>query len=323
MFWKWVLDFQPEVIFSTGGSIRLINLTIRLAQRTRVPIIADFRDDYPNAMYRESRLVAFPRRILMRQLGRLLAVSPVITSGSDPLGNLYGGQYGIPSITFIPSVPHAELQYEPVAPTTLTKKPLRFVYVGGLHLNRWKQLIEIGAILSKTQAQLMGGELVIYAPEDHFHQHRAELQGQPGIRLAGSLRQEEVFQELRNSDVLVHVESFDPIIQRFTWLSVSTKIPQYMAAGRPILAYGPAELASMQHIEETACGLVVGSRDPKALQAVVRQLMRDPILRARLGRQGWEAARDRHDADDAKDRFRRLVCKIAASSCLPPVSCMP
>ncbi|MEI8122025.1 MAG: glycosyltransferase [bacterium] len=315
-FWEWVHDFRPEVIFSSTGSIRMIRLTSSLARRRCLPIIADFRDDYPNALYRESLLAAFPRRVLMGQLARMMALSPIITAGSEPLGKLYSKRYGIPSSTFIPPVQHSEIHAGQAPAPVSHSEGIKFVYVGGLHLNRWQQLIEIGTILAKVQTQSKA-ELVIYAPESHLRQHQAALLAQPCIRVAGALKQDAVFPILRQADVLVHVESFDPQIQRYTWMSVSTKIPQYMAAGRPILAYGPAALASLQHIEETSCGIVVGHRDSAELLAAVRRLQDEPGLRGCLGKKGWQAAQDKHDADRERERFRQLARAIAVSGRAP------
>ncbi|GAB3957775.1 hypothetical protein GCM10027614_73890 [Micromonospora vulcania] len=87
------------------------------------------------------------------------------------------------------------------------------------------------------------------------------------MRLGPSLASDEVPAALRSADVLVHIESFDQEIRRYTRYSVSTKIPQYLASGRPIFGYGPAEVASMNHIQEANAGVIVGTNDAAALAA--------------------------------------------------------
>jgi hypothetical protein len=49
----------------------------------------------------------------------------------------------------------------------------------------------------------------------------------------------EVESELLKYDVGLHLESFDDKFKKFTRLSISTKIPQYMGLGLPILAIHP------------------------------------------------------------------------------------
>ena len=136
------------------------------------------------------------------------------------------------------------------------------MYVGGLHLGCWESLKEIASALPGLLPDRLGVHVVIYAPQPDLEGYGAVLTGTPALKVVGSLRAEEVPRVLSDADVLVHVESFDPAARRYTRLSVSTKIPQYMAAGRAILGYGPGESALCQYIVSTGSGRVVGERDP-------------------------------------------------------------
>ncbi len=48
----------------------------------------------------------------------------------------------------------------------------------------------------------------------------------------------------QDAGVVVHVESFDESMVRRTWVSVPTKIADYLGAGKCILAIGSKELVS-------------------------------------------------------------------------------
>jgi glycosyltransferase involved in cell wall biosynthesis len=117
---------------------------------------------------------------------------------------------------------------------------------------------------------------------------------------------------LRRANVLVHVESFGSAERQYTRLSVSTKIPQYMSAGRPILAYGPGDVASCQYVQDSSSGVVVGRQDRQDLTDALRRLCADADLRARLGRQGWLTAIDKHNAETVRERFRAVLAGAAA-----------
>jgi glycosyltransferase involved in cell wall biosynthesis len=115
--------------------------------------------------------------------------------------------------------------------------------------------------------------------------------------------------------VLLHVEAFDDTVRAYTRLSLSTKIPQYMSSGRPILAYGPGELASCRYIADCDCGRVVGVQDPLALAKATRELASDALVRLGLGRRGWQLACQRHNADKERERFRELLAVGATGGC--------
>jgi glycosyltransferase involved in cell wall biosynthesis len=145
--------------------------------------------------------------------------------------------------------------------------------------------------------------LSIYAPAHELARHAATFAGRPEVRLAGTLASEDVPRALRDADILVHVESFRPEIRRYIRYSVSTKIPQYLAAGRPVLGVGPAEVASMAHIRSARAGIVVGADDPDALVGPLTRLCRDPELRGRLARDGLAFASHQHRRTEVAARF--------------------
>ncbi|MHB8972339.1 MAG: glycosyltransferase family protein [Pirellulaceae bacterium] len=192
-------------------------------------------------------------------------------------------------------------------------RPIRFVYVGGLHLNRWRALAVIGKSLLILREEGRRVELIIHAPKVDVGQYSDSLSGIATIHFGESLSQDQVASTMRAADVLVHVESFEPTARRYTRLSLSTKVPQYMASGRPILVYGPMEVASCRYIQESNCGCVVGLEDEIALLASLRNLTADAMLRARLGRRAWDVARKHHAKEVVREQFR-IALRDAANS---------
>ena len=81
------------------------------------------------------------------------------------------------------------------------------------------------------------------------------------MRFCGSLNAEDVLPEIEDSHCLIHVESFDKQYRVYTRFSVSTKIPEYMASKRGIIAYGPSEIASIQIFNDNGIGCVFTEKD--------------------------------------------------------------
>jgi glycosyltransferase involved in cell wall biosynthesis len=139
------------------------------------------------------------------------------------------------------------------------------MYVGGLQLDRWRTLRDLGRLLDAVDGEMCRWRLRIHAPARDLALHGSAL-AQPGsIEIGASLAPADVPAALAAADVLVHVESFDPEITRYTRLSLSTKIPQYLAAGRPLLAIGPRANASISLVEDSGSGVVVGESSMEEL----------------------------------------------------------
>ena len=82
--------------------------------------------------------------------------------------------------------------------------------------------------------------------------------GCKSIKLCGSVSSMEVRRIQREADILVHVESFSEQSVFETKMSFSTKLIDYMLAGKIIFAIGPAKINSLEvlrnnHLAITAC----------------------------------------------------------------------
>lgn len=181
---------------------------------------------------------------------------------------------------------------------------VRFVYIGGLHLSRWQNLTKIAKTISTLKSKGLSANLTVFAPAYDIAQFGHLLASEPSLHIGGSLKPEDIPHVLWEADVAVHVESFNPRDIVYTRLSVSTKIPQYMAAGRPILAFGPASVASCCYIDNCEGGIVVGHADGKALEKAICLLALDEKHRKRLGWLGWKTAQKNHLLETIQENFR-------------------
>jgi len=134
------------------------------------------------------------------------------------------------------------------------------------------------------------------------------------MRIAGHVPPEGVPAVQRDADVLVHVEAFDRASRRYTHYSISTKIPEYMAAGRPILAYGPAEAASLKYILKSQCGLAVSERSASMIQAAVTELATSASKRREMGSHGRQVAESRHNADSQRIQFQAAMKRAVTNA---------
>jgi glycosyltransferase involved in cell wall biosynthesis len=221
----------------------------------------------------------------------------------------YRQRYGLAFEAFMHAVDAQSL--DSTRPARSPSAVAQFVYVGGLHLGRWELLRDLGQAAQWLRRRGNPAEVVVYAPAADLDAHGACLAERGGVQLGGTLGSREILSVLRGADVLLHVESFDAPIQRYTRLSLSTKLPMYLSAGRPILAYAPAHLASCQHIQQCRSGMVVGIRDPDHLRATMQLLLHDQDLRDRLGAAALRAARARHDIRIERERFRAVLANAA------------
>ena len=295
-----IIEFRPHLVYSCLGNIQISRLALRLAQLCRVPVIPHFMDDWISTQYVGRPDLSFHRARLLRALNSVLDRAPFGLTISSAMAAEYSAKVGKPF--------HAFMNCGVVA--TATPPPLnavlRIVYVGGLHLARWRALREIGDALAILNREGIPGTFTIYAPVSDLAAFGDKLVG-PGIEIGGSLCQAEVPAAIAAADVLVHVESFEPAPRKYTRLSISTKISQYATAARPLFCYGPPEVASLRFVHENAFGLVAGSQEGNELKSQLRRILEDRNLRQQFAENALAVARREFDADKVRQRFESVL----------------
>jgi glycosyltransferase involved in cell wall biosynthesis len=191
------------------------------------------------------------------------------------------------------------------------RKEVRFVYVGGTHLNRWKSLLEIGKAIRELRTQQINAQLVIFSWISPGSEAEILKTMEPDIHFAGSLPKDQVAGVLDEADCLVHVESFDEAMRLYTRLSLSTKIPEYMGAGRPILFYGPSEIASCEYIKTSSAGWICSTQDQADLSGVVKQIIVSREMRLDIGRKAKLMAQECHRGSVVRSELRSLLAQAS------------
>ena len=246
---RWVDDvraFQPQVLHSLLGGVRITRLVLALSRRLDIPVVPHFMDDWLGTLYVDGQLLGLARRQVDRLVARVLERSPLCIAIGRDMQAEYTTRLGKECRVVGNSVDFEAFarSWRPSAPDAASRT---LSYVGGLHLGRGGVLRDVGTALA---AQKRPGEPVwslrlMVPPADlaAAEQLAAEVST---IEVAGSLPPNQVPGALVASDALLFVESSDPHVARFTRLSVSTKVPEYLAARRPVLVVGPEAQASVR-----------------------------------------------------------------------------
>lgn len=303
-----IVEYRPQVVYSMLASNRIMRTVLDVASETSAPIVPHFMDDWPSTLYRRSVLGPLLRWRMSALLREVLRRSPIRMVIGQEMATAFQERYGGCFEPFMNAV-------EPEALSRGTEPPpatsgVLFTYVGGLHLNRWKSLRDIGARLKDLQDKGVQCELRVYT-QARFAEEAKRLDLPGVIRLMGPAEPSDVPRILREAHILVHAESFDEGARRYARYSISTKVPECMAARRPLLAYGPAEVASIAYVARSGAGIAVGERNSGALHEALEALASSGPLRRQLGERAGGLAASCHDAVQQRESFRCLLAKAA------------
>lgn len=306
---EWLDRVKPDIIFFCGGDDNyLYGNVLRLSKRCGAKIVYFITDDHI-LPYRGMNPMDAAYRAWTRNLFRKTSQrSALVLTIGDKMSGVYRSRFGTTSKSVMNLVEISDVA--PLNPTTIRRNHLKFAYVGGLHTGRGKVLAALAASLERVAEAGLHGELNVYSPTPPSPSELLQLERPPFSAYRGGLDAAGVAAVLRESDVVVHVEDDTVASKRKTFLSISTKIPEYMASGTPILAIGPQDVASIEYLAETSSGLVITSTAPDELDSGLTKLFSDPQGRIARAENARAVVWANHDAARVRKELHETLVKL-------------
>lgn len=295
--------FNPEIIYTCGCTIRIHKVANFLSKRYRIPIVLHLMDDWPETLYTSSFLSLFARKKINRELAITHSLSITNFAISEALCEKYENKFGKKYIPLMnPS------KYITTNLFVKDKGIIEFIYAGSLSLNRWKSLLQVAEVLHNINIMKKCANMKLYIPSAWNTVEIKNLFEKYEVEINNYVANDKVYEVYERADVLIHVESFDENYRLFTRYSLSTKIPEYMGAGKPILAYLPKDLHGGEYITKNNAGLV--AHNINDLKACIFKLVEDSSSRCELAIGGLACAKEKHSIDSVHTKLFEVVKNI-------------
>ena len=247
---SFIQDFNPDYIYSLLASDSIMGLCLSLSKRYDIPIIPHFMDDWQGVMFKNDALLCPARLRLVSHLKRIFKKSSFALAISEKMAKEYSGRY---HCKFMPLMNCVEVNHN--NEERELDKNIRIVFSGGLHLNRADSI----EMLCKTLSSIQGYNfsLELFTSQDNWEKYSHQFKDYAFVKYVGFVTQEEILKKNNEADILLHVESFNEKMKKYTRLSISTKIPEYLASKRLIIAIGPVDIASIEYLKDNKAALIL------------------------------------------------------------------
>lgn len=268
---QFVRDFNPDVIWMDGSPLPLMNrLYDHVLKIAKKPAVIFMQDDVYTYESCGSKWIAKLYKWLLRnkvrkvvrQCDDMFVISPKMKKEYDTI-------FGVNSTVITKGIDVDKLP--PISHEI--HNPIRLVYLGQVIYGRIYSLISIAEALRKINADGIKMQLFVYTNNQISEGEKSKLLVKDSVFLMPPVSYSEVPRVMAENDVVVFVESFEPQFCNVARLSFSTKICDYLASGKCILAIGPGNIAPIEYFVEENAAVVASSKDEvvKAIDSIANR----------------------------------------------------
>ena len=249
---EFVRDFEPDVIFAPCYSyFHVSKLALYVKGLVKCPMISYISDDnYSLKQLRVSPSFWINRLITRKWIRRLFSECTFVYTMTELQKQEYEALLKRPMKVLCKSASFSGDEKEIGA-------PIKLIYAGGLYLNRWKVLAKLADALRAINQEVIQAELHIYSGSKLSPRRTKLLNDAKNTFLHDVIPYQELEKRYKNSDIAIHVESFDLKNRLITRLSFSTKIIDCMNSGCAILAIGPNTQAGISYLKKNDAAICV------------------------------------------------------------------
>lgn len=300
---RWLQEQKPDCIFLAPGPAKFIyNIALKLSGEYQIPLVTYICDEYYFVDTPKGLLPRIQLRRLQKKIQQTIHASSELVVICDELKAEYA-RFGTP-ITTVMTGASFPVEEKPIS----EGKPDAICYFGNIRCNRYISLAQVGRALDKLNAKLgTDYKLKIYTSEKD-PEILSAFDGISSVELPGFVTGEAYTREFDKAQRLLHVEGFDAASIAYVRNSVSTKIADSLASGKPLLAYGPKEVASMGHLLRNNCAIT--ATEEGGLEAMLLTAFTDGAACTAAAEKGLEIARRYHDSDLVGKRMRDVFAKV-------------
>lgn len=292
-FREWLDEFSPEaVLVFAGDSGFLMDCARIVAEQYGIPVVIYTTEDY---YFKEYNYLTKNRSLFYKLFYSCLKksyknLSPYVEKGlfnTPMLTECYKEAFEFPCECLFA---RSDIDFIP-AKATVEKDNIRVSYLGNLGLKRHLPLMEIADALGRVSP---GAKLDIYgsATDDVIKL----IEGNKNISYKGFVSYDEVVDVIHSSDLVVHAEYDEPFNLLDLKAAFSTKIPDSVSSGTPLLMYANENLACTDFLIKNKCAFVAVNSEE--LEHVIYDALFDSEKRAQITAVSEEVRKEFFVSDD-------------------------
>ena len=268
---NFIQNFAPDIIFAPCyGDVFMHKLTRYVADLTGKKVISYISDDHYTLRHFSLSPYFWIHKFCMRhQMRKTFPYYSLVYTMTQTQKLQCERDFHANMKILMKAVP-----LETIPDKTNVKYPIRIVYAGGIYLNRWKTLGNVADAIRRINQNGFKIRMDMYTGNTCSSMIKKKLHDGTNSFLHSAVSQNELIEIYHNSDIALHVESFDLKNRLAVRMSFSTKIVDCLASGCAVMAVCDEKQGGMVYLRENSAAICVS--DQREIYSVLNKLADNP-----------------------------------------------
>lgn len=299
---KWLEEQKPTCIFLAPGESKFIyNIALQISKKLNIDLNVYICDEYYFVKSPTNIIDKIQLKCLQKKIGQTMKRTQNLFTICEELASVYHNKFK--NKTHILFTGANDLFSEK---PELKECIAGITYMGNLSYKRYETIAEIGRVLDRINCEL-GSDYKVFVYAKKLKEEVVScFKGVKSIEYCGYVTGTEYKKVLYGADVLLHVEAFDAECIERVKHSISTKIADCLGCGIPLLAYGPANIASINYLRNTKSAFLC-TENEKLHTTMLRML--DINERKLISENAINTAKLNHDAIKNSNNLYEILCR--------------
>ena len=285
-------EVKPDVIFYPIYYPSHLNVMARyFHQYTGAPMVGYIADDfYTLRQFSLSPLYWIDRLFKRRQVKKTIEQCEVLYVISEIQKKEY-------EKLFTPPCKILTKCADFKAPAPVWPRPentVKLIYAGNLGAGRWESLAMAAKAVEQLREEGFPVQLDIYSATPMSKAMSKALCRQ-GSTYHAPVSYGEILKLQHEADIMLHVEGMSLKSRLAVHQSFSTKLVDFFSMGKCILAIGPGNVASMDHLIKNDAAVTAQTQDETYEK--LKQLLQDPELVLQHGKKAYACGAKHHEKE--------------------------
>ena len=306
--------FSPTIVyFRSTASMLLHELHQTVICNFDIPSIIHIMDDWEARMlWGQGGHLSPKEDTLLRLLRDSIHRSQVRLSICKQMSVEFAKRYSCNWIELANAVEASSFHGNDVACSDSTPsedgRPLCIKYMGGLAEDMNSQsILEIATVIDQLCTEGLKVQFDIYTMDWYMDWANRNLSCFKSITINPLVPSEEYAATMLSADILVIAYNFDDKSIAYTKLSMANKLPEILASGRLLFAYGPPVIATIEEISSKELGVVVAVHDTELLQDRLKEVILEDDYRKGKAKNANDFARNYYSLRRTRRKVNALI----------------